>query len=331
MKDEVLRLESKFVDLSKSINSYINENFKKFSIRLAEDEIRLQYEQCLTEQHSFPVVTLGSFDKKRGEIKFSEANDVFAKLAENFSFERKVIAVNGSPIGNIKTEHVIFEHEKNPFNLSLNVMEESVDIVLQYNTMIYNAVFPKTKLVQESVELDAYLEEQNILMEGLFGKNKYQKQFEQYETMMKLNNITVLDINKWFHSSYVQRFEQRFHIANNSMKDGYVFYKNPYEHDMIVRWFIKLINALYTEKTLPKDVAYAMTFMMINGQPYPMLFAFNAKAKKLVGLYFFSIHPVPKKDGAFHIYITEVFRTFYEETNDDVIALRKYLNCAYFD
>jgi hypothetical protein len=329
VKDKIFRMESKFVELSKKVNNFISESSNKFALNLSEDEIRLQYESCLTEESAFPKVVLGSYDKRKGEIPFKEANSLFQTIVEKFEFEPKVVAVNGNATSKIKTEHIIYEQEKNPFNLSLFVREDTIDIVLQYNTMVSNAI--QKASLNESYNLDEFLLEEEALMEGLFSSDKYGDKMKEYDLMLRTHNIPVINLNETFDKSYISMFESRFNIVDRSVKDGYCVYKNHWEHDMLFNYFIKLYGILVNEKKLPKDVAYGLTALQYRGHFYPMLIAINVKLKRVVGVYCFIMYPNPKQEGSFFIGTSELFRSFVPELQNDFMALRKFLNCGYFD
>jgi hypothetical protein len=329
VKDKVFRMESKFVELSRKVNDFINESSNKFALKLSEDEIRLQYESCLTEEVAYPIAVLGSYDKRKGEIPFKEANSLFQTIVEKFEFEPKVIAVNGNPSSKIKTEHIIYEQEKNPFNLSLVVKEDTIDIVLQYNTMITNAIHKAS--LNESYNLDSFFLEEEALMEGLFSSDKYGDKMKEYELMLRMHDIPVINLNQVFDKSYISMFEGRFRVIDKNVKDGYCTYKNHWEHDMLVNYIIKLYGILLKEKKLPKDIAYGLTALHYQGQFYPMLIALNTKIRRVVGVYCFIMYPNPKQEGSFYIGISELFRSFVPELQNDFMALRKFLNCGYFD
>lgn len=322
-------VENKVVELAKNINTFINENFSAFNLRLNESDIRLKFEEVFYEENQSPLITVGSSIKSRTNIRHSDATNTFNKLIEQFGFEEKIVSVNATPNSMVKMENKIFQHNSDPkFLLSLNYTEESVDINLEYNKFFpSNLNTPINESVEVNEDLAIFIENE-ILMESFIKNNRYAKKLEEYERMFSLSNqkVTSMNLLKTFDPKLVKRIEERFCRINS--EDYYTTYRNTYEHDMLMRYFNKLYNRVKEDKS-NKGIFFVFSILMHKGQCYPLLIAANVEMQRVIGVYGFVMKPDEKGNG-YYISLVELYHSYLDALKNDILRLRKNLACSYF-
>jgi hypothetical protein len=322
-RENISKNENQFIELAERINSYINENFSQFSYSTDKDELRINYQSYLKEEHCFPSVKIGV--SERENLTYSETIDVIKAIAEQFKFKLTTISVNANPGSKIKTENNIYLYENNPsILLDLGMLEDTNIISLKYNKPYFRS---ENKVVNESAELELFQEDE-VLIESVLKTSKYNNKFKVYDSNMSMNGIHTVNLLSTFHPSYITMMERRFESLNK--KEFYTVYKNSFEHDMLMRHFIKQIRGLSQSKDVPKETDFLFSLFMYKGQFYPLLVAVSTKHSRIIGVYSFVMKPDKENQGSYYIGKAELFRSPLDLLNEHVLKLRKLFNCFYF-
>jgi hypothetical protein len=320
-RENIAKNESQFIDLAEKINSFINENFSQFSYSTSKDELKINYQSYLKEEHCFPSVRVGK--SNRESMTYSETLDVIKSIAEHFNFKLNTISVNANPGSKIKTENSVYLYQENTsILLDLGMFEGTNVISLKYNKPYFRT---ESKSINESVE---FFHEEEVLMESLLKTSKYNSKFKTYSSNVSMNGINSVHLINTFHPSYIHTMERRFSVINK--KEYYTIYKNSYEHNMLMAHFFKQVKSLSESKDTPKDVSFLFSMLMYRGQCYPLLVAVNNTHNRIVGVYCFVMKPDVENQGSYYIGKAELFRSPLDVLNDQVLKLRKQLNCFYF-
>jgi hypothetical protein len=322
-RDRISEMRGDFVSLAEQMNKFINENVSEFKLPMEKDEINLQFEDSIQLEGMFPLIIVGNGDSSVGMEKAVES---FKKIKEQFNFKTKTIMAHGSPVSKIKHSTEIHVNESNPMILlNMEVLEEGYTITLNYNSTIDG----KVRSITESLEPFELFNEEELLMEGIIAKGRYNKAYDKFASIMRMQGVKTLNLIDTFDQGYLDMMERRFTVLNKKGGSFYTSYKYPYEQEMLMRHFVKVYNLVATNKSA-KEYTPMFSILFHKGQAYPLLVVGSNKYSRIIGVYCLTMQPKDAESGSYLIGKAELFRSPLTPLNKDVLFLRKALGALYF-
>ncbi|ASU00095.1 hypothetical protein PBI_PBS1_273 [Bacillus phage PBS1] len=328
-KNNPLEIKGDFVSLAENLKSFFSKELKE-NIIIDKDNMLLEYDSNFEKEYSFPSIKIVESNNKLVESKFKQ---IESRLKENYQFTNYDLNIDEDKSNNIKyiSHHYNLKENKNVI-LSINMIKDNTRYDKIIESINISLVF-SNPVITETTHLGitkTNILEEDLLMESVFKRNKYNNELENMDRIMRINSISTVNLLNVFDSKLVSMLERRFGTSLNGNKEYYTTYKKSYEKDLLLRHFVGEYNKLVNNKALPKHISFAFSGLLYKGQMYPLLISINNNINRVIGVYCFLLSPDTENEGVYQIGKAELYHSPVDSLASDILKVRKVLKCSYF-